>query len=201
MTLKKKKNAFQVNQTIFCPWHGLGKISSIEEKVPGQHFYKIDYLKENLTSFVPVSKVKEFGLRELSSKDIANRMFGVLEKPFRVGRGMWSKRAQEYDTKMSSGSMLLTAEIVRDLFATSKDPNRSYSERVIYETALSRIVSEVAIVLNKTEEAINSKIISILSKSMPSAIQEIQNTQVDDFKDDLESFSEDGDFDDDVDGA
>ncbi|MBL0725929.1 MAG: hypothetical protein JJW01_03155 [Alphaproteobacteria bacterium] len=191
----KKQNSFQINQKIFCPWHGLGTIISIEEKMPDQKFYKIRYLKENLSSFVPIAKVKEFGLRDLSTKDIINRMFCVLEKPFRIGKGMWSKRAQEYDTKMSSGSILLTTEIVRDLFITSKDPNRSYSERVIYETALSRVVSEAAIVLGLSENDIESKIITILSKSMSPTVKDAPKNQVDDFKDDLESFSDDYDSD------
>jgi len=59
---------------------------------------------------------------------------------------MWSKRAQEYELKINSGDITLLAEVIRDLHKNSDDPDRSYSERVIYESALNRLAGEFAVV-------------------------------------------------------
>jgi CarD family transcriptional regulator len=59
---------------------------------------------------------------------------------------MWSRRAKEYETKINSGNLVSIAEVVRDLHKNVDDPDRSYSERVIYENALNRLAGEFAAV-------------------------------------------------------
>ena len=59
---------------------------------------------------------------------------------------MWSRRAQEYDTKIYSGDPIKIAEVVRDLFRKNSQPEQSYSERQMFHIALERLAREVAAV-------------------------------------------------------
>jgi CarD family transcriptional regulator len=64
---------------------------------------------------------------------------------------MWSRRAQEYETKINSGDPVSIAEVLRDLKRSHDDTEQSYSERQIYQSALERLAREVAAVENITE--------------------------------------------------
>ncbi len=59
---------------------------------------------------------------------------------------MWSRRAQEYDTKIFSGDPVKIGEVVRDLFRKNSQPEQSYSERQMFQVALERLAREVAAV-------------------------------------------------------
>ncbi|MFQ5985204.1 MAG: CarD family transcriptional regulator, partial [Alphaproteobacteria bacterium] len=54
--------------------------------------------------------------------------------------------AQEYEAKINSGDPVSIAEVVRDLHRNAGQPERSYSERQLYEAALDRLVRELAAV-------------------------------------------------------
>ena len=59
---------------------------------------------------------------------------------------MWSRRAQEYDSKIYSGDPKKIAEVIRDLFRKNNQPEQSYSERQMFQMALERLAREVAAV-------------------------------------------------------
>ena len=59
---------------------------------------------------------------------------------------MWSRRAQEYDSKIHSGDPIKISEVIRDLFRKSNQPEQSYSERQMFQVALERLAREVAAV-------------------------------------------------------
>ena len=65
---------------------------------------------------------------------------------------MWSRRAQEYETKINSGDPVAIAEVLRDLKRSNDDAEQSYSERQIYQSALQRLAREVAAVQRITED-------------------------------------------------
>jgi CarD family transcriptional regulator len=75
---------------------------------------------------------------------------------------MWSRRAQEYEAKINSGNLISIAEVVRDLHRAGDQPDQSYSERQLYESALDRMARELAAVENiKHADAVEK-----LSKSL-----------------------------------
>ena len=80
----------------------------------------------------------------------------------RVKRTMWSRRAQEYEAKINSGDPVSIAEVVRDLFRNSTQPDQSYSERQIYEAALERLASELAAVESIETAAATEKLEKLL---------------------------------------
>jgi CarD family transcriptional regulator len=81
--------------------------------------------------------------------DEALKMLSVLTKPRRV---MWSRRAQEYETKINSGLPGAIAEVIRDLYRRSNDNEQSYSERQIYQAAVERFVRELSAVEDLDEK-------------------------------------------------
>ena len=90
-------------------------------------------------------------MRKISDPDTAKRSLDVLSGRARIKRTMWSRRAQEYETKINSGDITAIAEVVRDLYRSDAQPEQSYSERQLYEAALDRMVREIAAVQKSNE--------------------------------------------------
>src|SRR5512135_2327983 len=154
MTAKKsthmaEKPGFSSGDFVVYPTHGVGRIIGIEkQEISGLtlQLFVIRFEKERMTLRVPMDKAKSSGLRRLSSKDRMEAAMTTLRSPAKVNRAMWSRRAQEYEAKINSGDPVSIAEVVRDLFRSSEQPEQSYSERQIYQSALSRLARELAAV-------------------------------------------------------
>ena len=80
---------------------------------------------------------------------------------------MWSRRAQEYEAKISSGKIYELAEVVRDLNkGDDLMVDQSYSERQLFEKAYERILSEFQIVLNISSEDTQKKLDKALKRNL-----------------------------------
>jgi CarD family transcriptional regulator len=155
-TLKNagQRQGFKLNEFVVYPAHGVGQIVAIEEQeVAGfkLELFVISFSKDKLTLRVPTSKVSCVGMRKISDSDTARRSLEILTGRARVKRTMWSRRAQEYETKINSGDINAIAEVVRDLYRSEAQPEQSYSERQLYEAALDRMVREIAAVQKSNE--------------------------------------------------
>jgi CarD family transcriptional regulator len=149
-----QRQGFKLNEFVVYPAHGVGQIVAIEEQeVAGfkLELFVISFSKDKLTLRVPTSKVTGVGMRKISDPDTAKRSLDILTGRARVKRTMWSRRAQEYETKINSGDINAIAEVVRDLYRSEAQPEQSYSERQLYEAALDRMVREIAAVQKSTE--------------------------------------------------
>ena len=151
MTSKKttQRQGFRTNEFIVYPSHGVGQILAIEEQeVAGAklELFVITFEKDKMTLRVPTMKAKAVGMRKLSSPDVVATALNTLKGRARIKRTMWSRRAQEYEAKINSGDLVSIAEVVRDLYRASGQPEQSYSERQLYEAALARMAREVAAV-------------------------------------------------------
>ena len=149
-----QRQGFKLNEFVVYPAHGVGQIVAIEEQeVAGfrLELFVISFSKDKLTLRVPTSKVSGVGMRKISDPDTARRSLEVLTGRARVKRTMWSRRAQEYETKINSGDINAIAEVVRDLYRSEAQPEQSYSERQLYEAALDRMVREIAAVQKSNE--------------------------------------------------
>ena len=143
----KLLSKFKKNEFIVYPVHGVGNIIDVERReIAGAtiEFYVIYFEKNKLRLSVPTSRWKMAGMRKLADKDTMDRALKSLSGRARIRRTMWSKRAQEYETKINSGSLVALAEVVRDLYRSDSQPEQSYSERQIYENALERMAREIA---------------------------------------------------------
>ena len=80
---------------------------------------------------------------------------------------MWSRRAQEYEQKITSGKIYELAEVVRDLNKGDDVMiDQSYSERQLFEKAYERIASEFQIVLNLNLENTQKKLDKALKRNL-----------------------------------
>ena len=85
---------------------------------------------------------------------------------------MWSRRAQEYEAKISSGKIYDLAEVVRDLNKGDDIMiDQSYSERQLFEKAYERIISEFQIVLNLSLENTQKKLDKALKRNLEKSEQ------------------------------
>lgn len=162
---KKKKYPFSDGDYVVYPKHGVGKVVGIENReISGAklELYVVRFEKERMTLRVPVDKAESSGMRRLSSQATLEEAFLTLKGKARVKRTMWSRRAQEYEAKINSGSLVLIAEVVRDLFRKDDQPEQSYSERQIYEAALTRLARELAAVEAIDEAEAMSKLEKVL---------------------------------------
>jgi CarD family transcriptional regulator len=149
-----QRQGFKVNEFVVYPAHGVGQIVSIEEQeVAGfkLELFVISFSKDKMTLRVPTSKVTAVGMRKISDPEAARRSLEILTGRARIKRTMWSRRAQEYETKINSGDINAIAEVVRDLYRSDAQPEQSYSERQLYEAALDRMVREIAAVQKSNE--------------------------------------------------
>ena len=145
---------FKLNEFVVYPAHGVGQIVAVEEQeVAGfrLELYVISFSKDKMTLRVPTSKVAGVGLRKISDTDTARRSLEILAGRARIKRTMWSRRAQEYESKINSGDIGSIAEVIRDLYRSEAQPEQSYSERQLYEAALDRLVREIAAVQKLNE--------------------------------------------------
>ena len=148
MSVKKNKE-FKIGEVVVYPKHGVGeiiKLESMEVSSIKTKFYVVKMEQGKLTIRVPLDKQNEVGLRKISSKKIIDEVFNTLKLKPKIRRIMWSRRAQEYDTKILSGDPIRIGEVVRDLFRKNSQPEQSYSERQMFQVALERLAREVAAV-------------------------------------------------------
>jgi len=157
---------FAAGDLVVYPSHGVGKITAIETQEIAGHtlsVFVVTFDKDRMTLRVPLGKAKASGLRKLSSQTEMDAALAKLRGRSRAKRTMWSRRAQEYQAKIASGDPASIAEVVRDLFRNSSQPEQSYSERQIYQAALDRLVREVAAVESIDELTATQRVEQLLS--------------------------------------
>jgi CarD family transcriptional regulator len=149
-----KAEVFAEGDHVVYPTHGVGRVERIAtEEIAGHklELIHITFEENRMTLRVPVAKARTAGLRKLATRKQFDDALAVLKGKARVKRTMWSRRAQEYEAKINSGDPLAIAEVVRDLHRNSGQPDQSFSERQIYESALDRLAAELA-ALDKTDK-------------------------------------------------
>jgi CarD family transcriptional regulator len=162
-----KKGSFAVGEYVVYPTHGVGKILGLESEKIGEYELKvfvIAFEKDKMTLRVPVGRAEAAGLRSISPVDQISKAIVTLKGRAKIARGMWSRRAQEYEAKINSGNLIQIAEVVRDLHKNVDQSERSYSERMIYETAMHRLCGEVAASERVDIKLAQEKLLKVLRK-------------------------------------
>jgi CarD family transcriptional regulator len=150
-----KAEIFADGDYVVYPTHGVGKVERIAtEEIAGHtlELIHITFDENRMTLRVPTTKARTAGLRKLASRKQFDDVLAVLKGRARIKRTMWSRRAQEYEAKINSGDPAAIAEVVRDLHRNAGQPDQSFSERQIYESALDRLAAEYA-ALEKIDKA------------------------------------------------
>ena len=169
-----EKREYKIKDFVVYPKHGVGQITEFKKINIGGidvETYIIKFDKDKANGMVPVNK--QTHLRPLSTINQVNKSISILKSKPKIKRSMWSRRAQEYEAKISSGKIYELAEVVRDL---NKGDDlmieQSYSERQLFEKAYDRILSEFQIVLNSSKEDTQKKLDKALKRNLNKEVKE-----------------------------
>jgi len=171
-----EKKQYKIKDYVVYPKHGVGKITEIKKINIGGidvETYILIFEKDKANGMVPVNK--QVNLRPLATINQVNKCISILKSKPKIKRSMWSRRAQEYEAKISSGKIYDLAEVVRDL--NKGDDlmiDQSYSERQLFEKAYDRLLSEFQIILNSSLENTQKKIDKALKRNLEKQIQKVQ---------------------------
>jgi len=167
-----EKREYKVKDYIVYPKHGVGQILSVSAKKIGGidvQCYDIKFEKDKAIGLLPINKQSH--LRPLSTINQVNKSISILKGKPKIKRSMWSRRAQEYEQKITSGKIYELAEVVRDLNKGDDIMiDQSYSERQLFEKAYERILSEFQIVLNLSLENTQKKLDKALKRNVEKSI-------------------------------
>ena len=163
-----EKREYKIKDYVVYPKHGVGQITEFKKINIGGidvETYIIKFEKDKANGMVPVNKQSH--LRPLSTINQVNKSISILKSKPKIKRSMWSRRAQEYEAKISSGKIYELAEVVRDLNKGDDIMiDQSYSERQLFEKAYERIISEFQIVLNLSKEDTQKKLDKALKRNL-----------------------------------
>ena len=163
-----EKREYKIKDYVVYPKHGVGQITEFKKISIGGinvETYVIKFEKDKANGMVPVNKQSH--LRPLATVNQVNKCISILKSKPKIKRSMWSRRAQEYEAKISSGKIYDLAEVVRDLNkGDDLMVDQSYSERQLFEKAYERILSEFQIVLNVSLEDTQKKLDKALKRNL-----------------------------------
>ena len=170
-----EKREYKIKDHVVYPKHGVGQITEFKKINIGGidvETYVIKFEKDKANGMVPVNKQSH--LRPLATINQVNKCISILKSKPKIKRSMWSRRAQEYEAKISSGKIYELAEVVRDLNkGDDLMVDQSYSERQLFEKAYERILSEFQIVLNVSLEDTQKKLDKALKRNLGGQAQPI----------------------------
>ena len=163
-----EKREYKIKDHVVYPKHGVGQITEFKKINIGGidvETYVIKFEKDKANGMVPVNKQSH--LRPLATINQVNKCISILKSKPKIKRSMWSRRAQEYEAKISSGKIYDLAEVVRDLNkGDDMMVDQSYSERQLFEKAYERIMSEFQIILNLSLEDTQKKLDKALKRNL-----------------------------------
>jgi len=171
-----QKKIYKIKEYVVYPRHGVGQITEFKKTIIGNievESYFLKFEKDKATGMVPVNKQSH--LRPLATINQVNKCISILKGKPKIKRSMWSRRAQEYEAKISSGKIYDLAEVVRDL--NKGDDlmiDQSYSERQLFEKAYERLLSEFNIVLGTPPEETQKKLDKALKRNLEAQKSKIE---------------------------
>ena len=172
-----EKKQFKIKDFVVYPKHGVGQITEFKKMNIGGidiEAYVLKFEKDKANGMVPVNKQSH--LRPLATINQVNKCISILKSKPKIKRSMWSRRAQEYEAKISSGKIYELAEVVRDLNkGDDLMVDQSYSERQLFEKAYERILTEFQIILDISPEDTQKKLDKALKRNLEKQVQKIEN--------------------------
>ena len=171
-----EKKEYKVKDYIVYPKHGVGQILSISSKTIGGievQCYDIKFERDKAIGLLPINK--QSNLRPLATINQVNKSISILKSKPKIKRSMWSRRAQEYEQKITSGKIYDLAEVVRDLNkGDDLMVDQSYSERQLFEKAYERLLSEFQIILGIPLVDTQKKLNKALKRNLEKQIQKLE---------------------------
>ena len=150
----------RVGDRAVYPGHGVGKITSIEDKdILGSRltFYSMQITESGTKIMIPKNRMQSIGVRPVASKKEAAKVMGLIKgkKPELKTKTFvsknWQKRHQSYIDKIKTGSIYEIAAVIRDLNHLKEEKELSYGEKKMMTKAKNILYSELSLTIDKKE--------------------------------------------------
>ena len=150
----------KVGDKAVYPGHGVGKITSIEDKdIMGNTltFYSMEIMESGTKIMIPKNRMESVGIRPIVSKKEAKKVMNIIsdtkiteEKTKYAGKN-WQKRHQSYMDKIKTGSIYEVAKVIRDLNNIKEEKELSYGEKKMMNKAKNILYSELSLTMDKKD--------------------------------------------------
>lgn len=152
---------FQLNDKVVYPGHGVALISKIVSRSVANQtitFYELQFQNKDMTIMIPLDRLKEVGIRPLSSPSKIKTMLATLTQPIIRKKTVensstnWNRRKKEYQSKLQTGSIEDITSIYRDLKHISKGKELSFGEKNLLLRTEALLVEEISAAEQVDEE-------------------------------------------------
>ena len=153
---------FRVGDKVVYPAHGVGTIDSIQSRKVSdaeQKFYMLTIIETGMKIMVPVSQVRNVGLRKVVDGKTVDKVYDILrDRNVAIDTQTWNRRYREYTQKIKTGSVFEIAKVIRDLSVLKTDKELSFGERKMLDTAQGLLVKENSIAKARPEDSIRAEL-------------------------------------------
>lgn len=160
---------FKVGDIVVYPAHGVSEVEAVETReISGSKisFFILKVLDTEMTVMVPVTNVKNVGIRELIDNKGISRVMNILrERSVSVDNQTWNRRYREYMEKIKSGSAFEIAEVLRDLNILKRGKELSFGERKMYDTARNLLVNEISTSRKSGKKEVEKMLLEAMGKT------------------------------------
>ena len=154
------QSILKVGDRAVYPGHGVGKITSIEDKnILGNKltFYSMEIVESGTKIMIPKNRMESIGVRPVVSKQEAKKVMNIIsdkktkeEKTKPPGKN-WQKRHQSYMDKIKTGSIYEIAKVIKDLHTIQEEKELSYGEKKMMNKAKNILYSELSLTMDKKD--------------------------------------------------
>jgi CarD family transcriptional regulator len=148
----KFNGIFYLGQSVVYPSHGVGTINSEERSTFAGielSVYVVSFKQMSMELKIPKHLAIKNGLRPLTDSNLFEKAMDILSgKKIALDNSMWSKRVKTYMGKLNSGDVIAISTVLKELYPNLGNPDRSFSEKTIFNDALGRLSSEYALTHN-----------------------------------------------------
>jgi len=161
---------FKLNQQIVYPLQGVGKITSIDQRLFKDKltWYYTIYLEiSDMTTMVPVEKAEILGIRAIVPREEAEKAMQLIGENYEAAPADWKLRYQINHDLLKQGSVVDIATVVRTLYHRSKVKELPVMERKLYDSAIKLLVDEISLSLDIPKDEVSGMVFSKLEKDLP----------------------------------
>ena len=146
---------FSIGDKVVYPMQGIGIIDRIEDKIfsgENREYIIVKILSNNLEIMIPSDKISNSNLRKITDNStLEDVLFDLTNKNNRLEGISAKERYQNNMTKIKSGSLKDSAEVVYDLLLMNKEKSLNTSEKQLFNTARKFLIEEVSLIKNISE--------------------------------------------------
>lgn len=161
---------FSIGDLLIYPTQGLAEVQGIETKKIGGasvDFYILRIVAKSLAIMVPTANEAKIGLRKIVGRDQLDQVWGILTQPSETHYSQWHHRYTDNFEKLKSGSIVSTAEVLRDLYLLKQKKNLAIKESRMMDNAMQLLITEIAAAEGVSDKDVGNRVRESLKKLTP----------------------------------